>query len=153
MLFLRRSDADRIRGDVESVADALNYDGDGSDQNWRDGLTAALRQRVSSPVTIVLEPSGESTLDTDALVNAAVAYTRGLSEFTVELQDIRVKLDENGRRATAKGEAILDMVDATGSRRNEPRKFALTLERSAKEWVVVHAQVTEPRIDQPEARP
>lgn len=153
MLFLRRSDADRIRGDLESMADALNYDVNGSRQNWRDVLNTVLRQRVSSPVTILIEPSGESTVDTDSLVNAAVEYTRDLSAMTVELFDVRVKLDEDGRRATAKGEAILDIVDTTGTRRNEPRKFALTLERSAKEWVIVHAQIAEPRIDQPEARP
>lgn len=153
MLFLRRSDVDRIRGDLESMADALRFDANGSSRGWGNGLNTVFHQRVSSPVSIVLEPIGESTFDTDSLVNAALEYVRGFSSMTVNLQDLRVKLDAGGKRATAKGEAILDIVDLSGARRSEPRKFALTLERGAKEWVIVHAQIAEPRIDQPEARP
>ncbi|HEY5954983.1 MAG TPA: hypothetical protein VIV60_00470 [Polyangiaceae bacterium] len=108
---------------------------------------------VRDPVTIDVAPGGESRFSIDELVNNYLIYSEEMRSLHITLNNIGIVFDPGQRRATAKGEALLERVLVSGERKGEPRKFAVALEKSAEQWRVVHVRISEPRIDQPEARP
>lgn len=152
-LFLRKSDSDRVREHLDALATALEFRGSASQPNRYAALRACVEKRVADPVTIRIAPQGEARLSTDELLAAANEATRDLFALGVTLSNIGVNVDEGANRASAKGDVRLDLVLASQERRTEPRKFAATLIKSPTGWVVIHAEISEPHIDQPEARP
>jgi hypothetical protein len=153
VLFLRKSEGDRIREDLESIASALQIEGRPPKPTWVPALQSCLAKRVADPVTLSVATLGESSYSAAALLDGVLAYTSGFAALGIRLSDIGVFVDASGRRATAKGNAHLEILEPTTERRGEPRKFSATLEKREHGWVVVHGRVEEPRIDQPEARP
>jgi hypothetical protein len=152
-LSLRGSESDPIRRDLEALARSLQVTHQPLDLAWRERLAQALTNYVAFPVTIQLESRRESSYERDALVDAWKDFAERHSALKLTLSNVGVKIDDNGERASAKGEAYLELLIASAERRGEPRRFAMTLRKSARGWHVVHVQISEPRIDQPEARP
>jgi hypothetical protein len=153
VLFLRRSPADLIREDLESAAGALQFDGHPLGPSWVAALKANLARHLSDPVTIDLGSLGESNYSAEQLFEGIHEYASNLNALHLTLHHIGVKLDSESQRATAKGDAYLNVVTTDAQRRGEPRKFAATLEKRAQGWVVLHLRISAPKIDQPEARP
>jgi hypothetical protein len=150
VLWLRKSESDRIRDELESIAEALRFEGRALEPVV---LRKCLAKHVADPVTVSVAPLGESSFSTDLLVKGIIEYTSNLNALGITLSNIGVTTNANEHRATAKGEAHLDILEPTAERHGEPRKFAATLEQKPDGWVIVHAQIEAPRIDQPEARP
>ncbi len=153
MLFLRKSESDHIRDDLEAIADAVRFTSRPPSRAWVAALRTCLAEHLADPVSLDIAPIGEVSLSTDPLLDNILAFASNHAGLGVSLGNIGIKIDTNGRRATAKGEAHLDVLELSGERRGEPRKFAATLVKNTDAWVLVHVQITEPRIDQPEARP
>jgi hypothetical protein len=153
LAFLRKSEPDRIRGDLESIATALAFEGNPQKPTWIATLQSCLAEHVADPVTLSVAPVGESSYSASSLLEGILAYASNLAALGVTLSDVGVFVEASGRRATANGNARLDILEPSAERRGEPRKFAVTLERRDHGWVIVHARVELPRIDQPEARP
>lgn len=152
-LLLRKSDADRIRDDLRAIAIAANFDGGAPKPAWVAALRSSLAAHVADPITIEVAPFGEDTLARDPLLETIRAAASNHAGLRVSIANIGVKVDANEQRASAKGELLLDILEPSGERRNEPRRFAATFERRDRGWLIVHAQISEPRVDEPEPRP
>lgn len=152
VLSLRRTEADRARSTIESVARALEFESRAELVSPRR-LRAALEEFVQNPITVAVEPTGESTMDRDSLIKGFLGFSAELSALTISLQDVSLNVDAKKTRATAKGETLLTLVDVQGVRRTEPRRFTVTLAREHGDWLVEQARISASRIDQPEARP
>lgn len=150
---LNRSEADRIRNDLENLVSAMQFEDRAGSAMVSERLRAAAIERMAPQVVVALEPHGELSVPRNSLLENFVGWSAQWSALGVSLEDLSVRLDADERRAMAKGEALLVRVDAGGVRWTEPRRFALTLERQEKHWVVRQIRISEPRIDQPEARP
>jgi hypothetical protein len=148
-----RSDADRVRDELAATARVLEFDSQPPPPNWLDRLRQAASTRIADPLALDLAPFGESRVNTEALIESYLTYTRDLNSLHISLRNVGIVLDEQHGRATAKGDAQLERVLSTGEHEGEPRKFVATLEKASLHWRVVHLRVSEPRIDQPEARP
>jgi hypothetical protein len=153
MLFLRKSESDVIRDNLQAMADAVRFTGRPPSRAWVAALRTCLAEHVADPVTINVAPIGEVSLSTEPLLDNILSFASLHAGLAVSLDNIGVKLDADGRRAAAKGEAHLDVLELSSERRGEPRKFTATFKKGTDGWVLVHLQITEPRIDQPEARP
>jgi hypothetical protein len=153
VLLLRKSESDQIEDDLQAIADAVCFTGRSPTPARVAAMRASLAEHVADPVTINVAPSGDISLAADSLLEGILDFSSGHAGLGLTLRNTGVKVDPGGHRATAKGEALLEIVEPSGERRGEPRRFTATFERNARDWVLVHAQIAEPRIDQPEARP
>jgi type III secretory pathway component EscV len=151
-LSMRRTETDRARNVLEELAEAVGFES-GKGHETLARLSSAIQSHVAEPITVELEPTAESSVDRASLMESMMALREQLSGLTVTLKDVSVKLDRDEKRATAKGEALLTLLDAQGARRVEPHRFSVGLERGESGWVMVQARIAAPRVDQPEARP
>jgi len=151
--YLRQSATDPIRRNLEAIARALEFEGSPPGPAWERALRSRVAQHLSNPITIYIDSLGESTYDSDSVIEYTKVFASRYDALKITLSNVGVNVDSNGMRASAKGEVYLDLLDRSKERRGEPRRFTATLERTEQGWVVVHARVSEPRIDQPEARP
>jgi len=135
------------------LAGAVQFEGGSARPSWKVALEAVVRKKLSDPVTISLEPLGESSYSADQLLESIVQYTSSVDALNVSLHNIGIKIDATSQRASVKGEAYIDEMTTSAGRRGEPRKFAATLENRTQGWVIIHLQISAPRLDQPEARP
>lgn len=152
-LFLRKSESDRIREGLDSIVSSLRLQSGPPQPSWVATLRNHSTIWVSDPVLLRMEPQGESRVSLDALFGRYFELARGYRSIDIRISNIGVKIDAHALRATAKGEAYVDLLTVSNERRGEPRKFACTLEKSQEGWRIVHVEISEPRIDQPEARP
>jgi hypothetical protein len=150
---LRPSEADQIRRDIESLAHAAEFDANPPHADWANALKSCVISHVAAPVTIDIESIGESSYNADSILDQLSQYASMRRALHVTLSHVGVTFDTNGKRATANGQVYLEVTNGAQEQRGEPRRFALTLERRARGWVIVHARISQPRIDQPEARP
>jgi len=153
VLFLRKSDADRIRDTLHTMAEAVRFSGRQPTPAWLRGLRTSFVEYVADPVTISIAPFGDLRLSTDKLLESVVDATVRYDALGVTLNQIGVKVAAKGDRATANGEVLLETLDVAGARRSEPRKFVATFAKHPSGWKLIHLQTAEPHVDQPEARP
>lgn len=152
-LVFRRSESDRIRNQLQDLVDSLGFEDRTAKAKAPERLRAAAAASIGREVIVALEPHGESSLQRDSLIESFVAWSTQWSALNVRVEHLSVNLDSPALHAMAKGEAQLVRVDASGVRWTEPRKFAITMDRVGKDWLVRQIRVSQPRIDQPEARP
>lgn len=153
VLFLRNSEAERVEGNLRALAAALSFESKPLKPAWVATLRSSMAEHVANPVTVSVAPIGDRKLSADELTTGTLEYTSNFAAVTIRLRNIGVTIDPAGTLATAKGEAHLDILEPSNERRSEPRKFSATLHKNTDGWKVVHAQIEEPRIDEPEARP
>jgi hypothetical protein len=152
-LGLLPSEESKITRNLDGLADILSF------ENGPPKPQAAIRyhqvfpEHLTFPITLDIAELGESSHPLTELVDGYMAYSSGLISLKIRLGDVQVSLSENDDRATAKGDCYVTMQRTTGEKRTEPRRFVATFEKRKRQWFILHAKVTESRIDQPEARP
>jgi len=152
-LWFWPSEKAQIRHHVEDLADALAFNGNAELPGKSAQLRAQVRSLVELPLTVDIAEFGERKEPLESLIAEYFAYCNRLSALQVVLQNIQVDVASSGLAATVKAEALVRTVNDTLQQRTEPRRISVTLLKRENRWRVVHVKATEPRFDQPEARP
>jgi hypothetical protein len=147
--FIPRTEA-TITRQLEEISEEFSFT---DEQRPIDQIQRLIEKHFASTMTLELGDQGETTYVRSEVVKGYVRYCSRISQLKLDLAHLEVKLSRDRERVTVKGALLVNLRLSKNEQRTEPRRFVLTLEQHDEHWFIVHAKVTEPRIDQPEARP
>lgn len=151
--YLYPRDATRVKRLLQELATATSFESGPPPAMALAQLQEVLKPRLGEPITLDVAELGEATWSHERLVQGFAQYAQGFSACTIRLHNVQVEFNASGTQAVAKGELSVQQIETSGIHRTEPRRFSTTLAKRDGDWFVLHAKVTESRIDQPEARP
>jgi hypothetical protein len=147
--FIPRTEA-TITRQLEEISEEFSFNGE---QRSTDQIQRLIEKHFASTITLELGDQGETTYVRSEVVKGYVRYCSRISQLKLDLAHLVVKPSLDRERVTVKGALLVNFRLSKNEQRTEPRRFVVTLEQHDEHWFIVHAKVTEPRIDQPEARP
>jgi hypothetical protein len=151
--FCYPSSKRQIQRQLEDLAHTCSFEHLPLGREKESAITQALSNAVADPVTLNLAELGESALTPEELAQGFLAYSADFERLSVELNHVQIELSNNDARAVATMEVVVRTESHARKSIMEPRQAICTLEMRGNRWLVIHAKITAPRIDQPEARP
>jgi phosphoribosylformylglycinamidine synthase len=138
LLVFRVTDAERIRREIASLADAMRID-----RGERDPAVRPLRirrtfQQVLAPrVDITIEGIVEDTHPPDELAGMAISAAETFADLRVRFDRLEVEVDPSARRARVRGTATVSGMEHDGRPHAEVRGVAMRFEAIGGEWRLV----------------
>jgi hypothetical protein len=151
--LLRPTEEAKLLKILDEFAQEASYDAGPPKPSDAIRFRRFLTDHVSDPITLDIEDLGDVRLSLDELTEGYLSHSAEFSKRRYRVNHAQIKLDRNASRASGTGELLVEATGSGGVQRTEPRRFTVTFAKPQSQWLVIHAKITAPRIDEPEARP
>lgn len=151
--WLKPSDEAILRSNVEELARILSRSHAATEPVGGAAQNARVSELVRPQVTLQFAEWGERTEPLRALHELYLSHTEKLKSLAIEPRNLQLEFAADRSTATMTGEVTVRKQSVDGLSTTEPRRLNLRWVRGASGFQIAFIGVTEPRVDQPEARP
>ncbi len=149
----RQSDETRVRDRLHDLTQSLSYEPGTLEQAYRNRVDVELRAAVAGRVSVSVPEQAPAQLTVAELLSWAL-QTHGIADaLRLRLEGVVVRVDTQHDRAQAVGDLMVSFELRQGGQKDQERRFAAGLVRRDSRWLIRTVTLTEPRHDEPEARP
>ncbi len=144
-VFFGKNEEDRIRQRLHQLEEAVAVDGEENPVLRAARVRKELGEIFTQDVTLAIPELDASEGGRAALVDLATAAPQQYQRAHVDLDGLRIRLDEPKEHAVAVGDAKLSGARQDGQPEQDVRTVSLRLDKIDGEWRIVNVSVSTPR--------
>lgn len=145
-LLFAKTEEEKVRVRLDALEASLAMTDDGDGRRVRETkLRRSFSELFAKDVSLAFPELGATTKGRGALADFAIETQRPLSECSVDLDELSIRLDEEKEHALAVGTARVDAQSEDGTKMHDERTVSLRFDLVDREWRIVSVAVSLPK--------